>query len=359
MGEAGQVQLLTPKQEILFGARIFTGKLALRGLDRLRNEGLIPQPQQQGVDSLLNTSRSKLLLDNLTSYKISNEGNLGIIKVRDRYDAFLDRLLEDFRLEESLITPFIDRRLQQVTMAFASFNNMLEANQRLLIDRANLYAQGGARLELNDLIGFGQEGLFRAVAKFDFRRGNRFSTHAIWWIRQTIERALKDYGQTIRVPVAAQAELIGIRRKADEASKQNGRIVDPEELLDPSTQTGMRLMQALTARKPYSLNLLVGEREDTEIGEFLKDPAPGAEEAFENNERRRVILEVLSYLSNKERIVLTLRFGLVDDHQRTLEEIGRMFRVTRERIRQIEATALAKLRKNPQLSEPLYSLLQE
>jgi RNA polymerase primary sigma factor len=253
--------------------------------------------------------------------------------------------------------PELMRLRQQVDEGQQARARLIQANSRLVVHIAKKYINNG--LPLMDLIQEGSLGLIRAVEKFDYRRGYKFSTYATWWIRQAITRALADQARTIRVPVH-MSELISKVTAATRRLEQDlGREPTLEELAHELAMSPRRVARIMEiAQRPLSLEMKVGEEADSELGDFIADDlTPEPTEQAGRELLREEIETVLASLTRREAQVLELRYGLVDGRPRTLEEVGETFGVTRERIRQIETKAIRRLR-HPTRSRKLRDYLR-
>ena len=321
--EIGKVSLLKAEEEVTIGRRIEVGQIALR-----RAVGRVPFATAKLlalVDRLVVESRrqAKRLAELRTPKDIrALESEIGLGK------KALQAALHEIE--------GYDRIVRQAK------RELMEANLRLVVSVAKRYL--GSELTLLDLVQEGNIGLMKAVDRFQYRRGFKFSTYATWWIRQAITRAIADHSRTIRLPVHMVETLIRISRVNRAMVNEMGREPTPEEL---AKRTGVPMQKVRlileSSRKPLSLETPIGE--DSQLGDFLEDKGAGSpNDSLISQDLMTQVERALATLSPKEKKILRLRFGIGEEGEHTLEEVGKRFAVTRERIRQIETKALRKLR---------------
>jgi RNA polymerase primary sigma factor len=324
--EIGKVPLLTAFQEVDLAMRIETGELAAELLVLTQPGDSLDRERFRQVVERVDRIRAHQLdpKKRLVREGIGRETVSGRYRPRSRANAltFLGRVASD--VEHA-------RR------------KLIEANLRLVVSIAKRF-QGRGMLFL-DLAQEGNLGLIRAVAKFDYRRGFKFSTYATWWIRQSVSRALADQGRTIRVPVHIGEQVSVVYRARQELVQTLGRDPDPEEISKHTGLPAERIQEILAMRAPISLDTPVGEREDARLGDLVEDTnAERPSDAAGRTLLQEHLERILATLGDRERGIIQMRFGLLGTQPGTLEEIGRVFGVTRERIRQIETRTMVKLR---------------
>ena len=325
--EIGKVPLLTAQEEVAIAKRMENGDIAQKMLDTL--------------------------------FKDVEDDDTSRVTSREELEHFLRSDEQRAEIDEKL--PILVGRnkgeLKEVVADGEEARKKLaEANLRLVVSIAKRYV--GRGMLFLDLIQEGNLGLIKAVEKFDFRKGFKFSTYATWWIRQAITRAIADQARTIRIPVHMVETINKLVRISRQLLQELGREPSPEEIADRMGIPVERVREIIKiSQEPVSLETPIGEEEDSHLGDFIQDDnVPVPAEAAAYTLLKEQLQEVLGTLTEREQKVLRLRFGLDDGRARTLEEVGREFNVTRERIRQIEAKALRKLR-HPSRSRKLKDYL--
>ena len=308
--------------------------------------------------------------ENAELYKAMDEANINIVDIApntlDLAKGIADVSIDDpvkMYLKDIGKVPLLsgeeEARLAQLMQEGDedAKQKLSEANLRLVVSIAKRYV--GRGMQFLDLIQEGNLGLMKAVDKFDYTKGFKFSTYATWWIRQAITRAIADQARTIRIPVHMVETINKVLRVSRQLLQELGRDPSDEEIAEEMKIPADKVREILKiAQEPVSLEMPIGEEEDSHLGDFIADEkTPAPSDAANSMMLREQLIEVLKTLTPREEAVLKLRFGLEDGRPRTLEEVGKVFDITRERIRQIEAKALRKLR-HPSRSKKLKDYLE-
>jgi RNA polymerase primary sigma factor len=303
---------------------------------------------------------SQIEIDDSISLYLKEIGRVPLLTAKEEVDLAKRMERGQFalqRIEEGVEDP-VEREqlLWDIRDGERAQEHLIKANSRLVVSVAKKYV--GRGVPFLDLIQEGNIGLIRAVNKFDYTRGYKFSTYATWWIRQAVTRAIADQGRTIRVPVHMYEQINRLTRTSRQLVQELGRDPTTEEIAEALEVTPKKVEQVIrVSQRPLSLEMPVGEEEDSYLGDFIEDEeAQSPTDAASQQLLREVIDEIFASLTPREVRILQLRFGLVDGYSYTLEEVGRKFGVTRERIRQIEAQALGRLR-HPSRSRKLRDYL--
>ena len=316
-------------------------------------EKLYDNLEQQGIEIVEDMGDIKIDDIDLGEGKDSDFVADGAVTVDDHVKVYLKEIgrVPLLSSEEE-----IDLAIRIANGDVQAKQRLSEANLRLVVSIAKRYL--GRGMQFLDLIQEGNLGLIKAVDKFDYTKGFKFSTYATWWIRQAITRAIADQARTIRIPVHMVETINKVKKVQSQLLHQNGHEPTPDEIADELDLPVDKVREIMrVAQEPVSLETPIGEEEDSHLGDFIPDDgAPAPADAASHTMLREQLSDVLSTLTPREEKVLRLRFGLEDGRSRTLEEVGKEFNVTRERIRQIEAKALRKLR-HPSRSRKLKDYL--
>lgn len=304
---------------------------------------------------------SQIEIDDSISLYLKEIGRVPLLTAEE--EVMLAKRMERGEIARKMMDDGVDDQVDQEQYLWEirdgerAQEHLIKANSRLVVSVAKKYV--GRGVPFLDLIQEGNIGLIRAVNKFDYTRGYKFSTYATWWIRQAVTRAIADQGRTIRVPVHMYEQINRLTRASRQLVQELGRDPTTEEIAEVLDVPARKVEQIIrVSQRPLSLEMPVGEEEDSYLGDFIEDEdAQSPTDAASQQLLREVIDEIFASLTPREVRILQLRFGLVDGYSYTLEEVGRKFGVTRERIRQIEAQALGRLR-HPSRSRKLRDYLQ-
>lgn len=291
---------------------------------------------------------SNVPIDDSVGLYFREMGQQGLLTAEEEVQLAMEieagREAEEQMVSEDLTLDELDELIILKEIGDAARAHLIRANTRLVVSIAKKYR--GRGLQFLDLIQEGNVGLMKAVEKYDYRRGNRFSTYATWWIRQAVTRALANHGRTIRIPAHLGGRISKLYQVAQELEQEYGRQPTAEEIAEHMDLPADRVRWMLrTSRQPVHLERPVGDESDAELGDFIEDvDAPPPAESVAQKMLTEELGEILDQLTPREARILRLRYGLQDGESRTLKEVGEMFGLSRERIRQLEKEALRKLR---------------
>ncbi len=320
-----------------------------------------PLPRKSAARGKALESSEDIEVDDAISLYLKEVGKVPLLTQEEEVE--LAKKIEEGRLAKKRLAKGVSdpeerKRLEKlVEEGKEAQDHLIKANSRLVVSVAKKYI--GRGVPFLDLIQEGNIGLIRAVKKFDYRRGYKFSTYATWWIRQAVTRAIADQGRTIRVPVHMYEQINQLARAVRKLVQELGREPTTEEIAEEMGISPSKVEQIIrVSQRPLSLETPVGEEEDSFLGDFIEDDSsPSPTDTATQSLLREQLEEILKSLHPREAKILKLRFGLLDGYSYTLEEVGRKFGVTRERIRQIEAQALGRLR-HPSRSRKLRDFLK-